>query len=326
VHHVFSEPSTARRPFKNLGMTLSLRTGSRERYTSSRLTQQEIDNSTHRLSQVPQRLGKDAGTSEASGSYAAGFFRDNPDVPLDKRAPTEKIEDIDSRLDGELEDSDRFNLLVQRKSLCFLAFGENSPESLESLRFLGEFYNQQNRPESALRHLAKAQQISSTVTLSETEGLALALELADAHLASKATSRQESKRQVSAAEAALNPYAEIEPENDRLCYKRDLLLGRIRARLNKYDEALPLFNRAIEALDRANAGEKTQVTAALYGEIGECAEAANDQKTAGRMYRTAHQIFLELEMPEAAGLIEPKLRRDAEPDSEDEHGSRKSGH
>jgi tetratricopeptide (TPR) repeat protein len=309
-----------------LGMTLSLRTGSRQRLATSRLTQQELDTSTQRLSQAAQKYGKDGSKSESSESYAAGFFRDNPDVPLDKRAPTEKIEDIDSRLDGDLEDSDRFNLLVQRKSLCFLAFGENSPESLESLRFLGEFYNQQNRPESALRHLAKAQQIAGTVSLSETEGLALAVELADAHLASKATTRQESKRQLSAAETALNPYVEVQSDNDRLSYKRDLLVARIRARSNKFDEALALFDRAVESLDKANAGEKTQVTAALYGEIGECAEAANDAKTAAKMYQKAHELFLELDMPESAALIEPKLRRDLRTDSDDEPASKNSGH
>jgi tetratricopeptide (TPR) repeat protein len=292
------------------------------RPTTGHLSQQELDSSAHRLSQVPQKFAARAVKAEPAESYAVTFYRDNPDVQVDKRSPTEKLEEIDSQLrNRELADNERFNFLIQKKSLCFLAFGENSAESLEALQSLGAFYNEQHRPESALRHLTKAQQIIKTVELSEADGLALAVEVADAHLASKATSRQDISRQLGAAETALAQFTDTKSDNHLVSYKRDLLLARIRARRNKYDEAMPLFERAIRSLDEANSGEKTQTTAALYGEIGEWAEAAKDTETAGKMYSQAYQIFLALDMPESAALIRGKLPGDFRSDSESKRSS-----
>ena len=68
--------------------------------TVTRLNQREIDNACHRLSRVPQKFA--APKQEATESYAISFFNNNPDVPIDKRAPSEKLEEIDAKLAGDL--------------------------------------------------------------------------------------------------------------------------------------------------------------------------------------------------------------------------------
>lgn len=282
--------------------------------SGTRLSQREIDNSCHRLSRVPQKFGPPK--QESNESYAVSFFNNNPEIPLDKRPPSEKLEEIDSKLTGDLEDTERFNLLVQKKSLSFLAYGENSPESFHALCQLGEFYNQQNRPESALRHLARAQQISKTVEITDEEGLAMAVEVADAYLTSRANTRQESSKNLNAAESALRPYDDVKTDDKMVQYKRDLLTARIRGRRGKFSEALEKYEDAVKSLDRANDGETNSATAALYAEMGECAEAGRDRKQAKKMYKKAHQTFLDLDMAESARMIEPKLQELEESASE----------
>ena len=294
------------------------RAGSTSRQASqmsgTRLSQRELDNSCHRLSRVPQKFAPPK--QETQESFAVSYFNNNPEIPLDKRAPTEKLEEIDAKLTGDLEDTERFNLLVQKKSLSFLAYGENSPESFHALCQLGEFYNQQNRPESALRHLARAQQISKTVEITDEEGLAMAVEVADAYLTSRANTRQESSKNLNAAEAALRPYDDVDTDDKMVKYKRDLLNARIKGRRGKFDDALDKYEDAVKSLDKANDGETNSATAALFAEMGECAEAGKDKKKAKKWYQKAYQTFLDLDMAESARMIEPKLQHLEESESD----------
>ncbi|OHT04045.1 hypothetical protein TRFO_28546 [Tritrichomonas foetus] len=285
------------------------RSSQRKTISTAKMTQRDMDSSAHRLARIPNKFTvPKAAKIEQPESYAISYFNNNPDVQLDKRSPIEKLEEINQRLDGEeLDDNDRFNFLVQRKSLSFLAYGENSPECFEALRDLGNFYNRQNRPESALRHLSKAQQITRSIEVSDEDSLSLAIELSEAHLSSKATTKAENNKQLNNAESALNPYIEIEVEDKTLAYKRDLLLARIKARRNKYDDALKLYEKSIDSLDVANDGRKNAGTAALYLEIGECAENANDMKTSNKMYKKAYDTFIELNMTDSAKLVEGKI-------------------
>jgi hypothetical protein len=62
---------------------------------------------------------------------------------------------------------------------------------------LAGFYNSQNRPESALCHLAKAIQIYKSLDPDlETDDLALSIEPADGNLQRKQTTKQEDGKQV----------------------------------------------------------------------------------------------------------------------------------
>jgi tetratricopeptide (TPR) repeat protein len=246
---------------------------------------------------------------EPTESYAVGYFREHPEIQVDKRSPIEKLEEIDAKLGETVDKRERLTLLVQRKSLCFLAYGEESLESIESLRALGHFYNEIERPDNALRHLTKAYQITKAVDLPQNDAFALAIELAGSYSSSQGEGDR--SKQLSRAEAVLSPYLGVECDDPNLCYERDLLLARIAASRRKYKDALALYLRITKSLEEeAKEARPKNEIAALYAEIGECAEAAGDFDTGGKMYAKAYPIFLEVEMPEAAALIESKLPAD----------------
>lgn len=285
------------------------KTSQRKTITATKMKQRDVDGSSHRLSRIPNKFTvPKTAKIEQPESYAISYFNNNPDIPLDKRSPTEKLDEINLKItDTELDDNELFNLLVQRKSLTFLAFGENSQQYFEALRDLGHFYNRQSRPESALRHLLKAQQISNSVEINDEDCLSLSIELAEAYLSLKTTTKQENSKQLGNAESVLNPYIDVEVDDKFLAHKRDLLSARIKFRRNKYNEALSLYERAIESLNVANEGRKCSNTASLYLEIGRNAESSKDMKTASKMYKNAYDTFIELNMIDSAKAIEEKI-------------------
>lgn len=296
--------TTRNRPKSDLN-----KTSQRKTITATKMKQRDVDGSSHRLSRIPNKFTvPKTAKIEQPESYAISYFNNNPDIPLDKRSPQEKLDEIQLKInDEEIDGNDLFNLLVQRKSLTFLAFGENSPQYFEALRDLGHFYNRQNRPESALRHLLKSQQISNSIEISDEDNLSLSIELAEAYLTMKTTNKAENSKQLSNAENVLNPYIDVDVEDKMLAHKKDLLLARIKSRRNKYNEALSLYEQAIESLNVANEGRKDENTARLYLEIGEFAESSKDIKTAAKMFKNAYDTFIELNMTEAAKIAEEKI-------------------
>jgi tetratricopeptide (TPR) repeat protein len=276
----------------------------------TRLNQQQLDESCHRLSRVTPKYADPPrpGRAEGSQSFALDFFQSNPDTPIDKRTPADKLEEIETRLQGDLDDQNRFNLLAQRKSLCFLAFGENSPESVRALCALGDFYNQQSRPESALRHLGKAKAITDSVELSERDQLAIAVEAAAAHLM-MGGGKHELRANARTAEAEISPFARTEVDDLELIYKRDLAVARIHSRLQRIPDAFQCYDKAVQTLSSITDAAPNPETANLYLEIAELAEKATDNRRAGAMYHLAHQIFERLGMEEAAQRIKPKLQQ-----------------
>jgi tetratricopeptide (TPR) repeat protein len=224
---------------------------------------------------------------------------------------TNELEEVQSLLQSELKDQERFTLLAQQKSLAFIVFGENSREALHTLYSLSRFYNLQNRPESALRHLAKAQQISDGLEPGpESDRIALAIELADAHLQSQRTTKQDRNKHLNATESALEPFVKVMIEDPHLAFCRDLLVARMAARKRNFEVAFQSYDRAVEALSMFNEGVVTAETANLWLEGAAVAEKAKDDSKAGKMYRKAYQTFLTLNIDEAARMIEQKLGAD----------------
>jgi hypothetical protein len=214
--------------------------------------------------------------SETSDSYGAAYYAQNPP---DTSPPEDKLADVDSKLaDSNLEDDDRFTLLVQRKSLCQMIYGDNSPESVRATTDLGAFYNQHDKPDSALRNLSKANQSAKLTEIPEQDGFILALEDADASVNASSSSRQEKQKQVTAADGALNPYAEFECDDAMLKFRRDLLLARIRSFRAKWQESLGFYQRVLESYrethpDEENEGEeKNPEEANIYVEAAQVAE------------------------------------------------------
>ena len=98
-------------------------------------------------------------------SIAVRFFNNHPEATINPRPLEEKISDIDELfLDGRVEDDDIFELLVQKKSMCELLYGEQSVETVIASIQLGAFYNKIEKFQSAYRHLKVAYDISSQYT------------------------------------------------------------------------------------------------------------------------------------------------------------------
>jgi tetratricopeptide (TPR) repeat protein len=267
---------------------------------------------------LAQSLPKQSNRSrpDTPESYAVEFFKSNP---IDKREPREKLEELEARLSEDLEENDRFHLLIQQRSLCYLAYGETSAEYVEAARQLGHFYNEQHRPECALRHLSQAQDLSQGIDLTETERLTLAVALADALLSVTPATRQEEHKNLSAADTALNPFTNFEPEDPLLGYRRDLVSARLKGRKGRLTASMMQYEKAAKTLDVLNKGETTEMTAQLYQEMAKTAENGNDTATALRLYRRAYSIFRELGFADEADALQPKLQPDLETDSENDH-------
>jgi tetratricopeptide (TPR) repeat protein len=287
-----------------------------------RIAQQDPDTSGDRFSLAStQRMSQADPFKPAVQGYADHFFRSNPDIPIDTRSPTDKLEAIEARLQGPLSHQDRFNLLIQRKCLTFLAFGRESLEGLRAVRDLAHFYNAQTRPQSSLRHLDAAKKISESIEMPDPERLILAVEIADANLMSKGKTKQESARFPKVAETELIPFSSVQVDDASLAYRRDRLLARICAGNGDFAEAFVHFNRALETLDAANEGVPTEGTTALYIEIARIAELTNDQKRARNMYRRAYQTFRDLNMTESANMVRHQLLRFPMAESETTEGT-----
>lgn len=272
-------------------------------FIPSKLDQKSMDSACYRLSRIPQKFNT-AKVAKTSGnsSYAQTYYANNPDATVDTRPPKEKLEEIDKKLAGEEneakeeeekkeettekkeeneekeaqnKDDERFELLVQQKSLRFLVYGENSPEAVQSMTALGAFYTAHDHPESALRHLNKAQQTAKTTKLSEEDSFKLGLELADAnmHAGAHSTSKQDKNKKMDLAEKAIMPYAEYETSDAKLGFRRDLICAEIFNLRKKYEKAVPLYEKAGDNYPSANP-EKTKAMGDIYVKGAECAKNA----------------------------------------------------
>ena len=281
-----------------------------EAYSGRKMARQDISDSAQRLSRVPHKYNS-MRTTKTTGqdTFAASYFANNPEHVPDKRSPQEKLDEIHIRLEAhDIDDNDKFNLLIQKKSLCVLAYGENSAETLAALIDLGKFYNEQNRPESALRNLSKAQQISKSIDIEDDEGLALSIELATANLDSKASNKTEQNRQLTNAESILRPYQEYESDDKILLYRRDLVIGRMLTQRQNYSKALDIYKRAKKNLKSANDDQESPELATLYDEMGETALKKGDNDKANKYFQKSYDTFTNLDMTDSAEMIAHKLK------------------
>lgn len=279
------------------------------RRQASRQSAAQADFSFRRLARVPKKSGNTTNkTSSTADSFAINFYANNPDIPLDKRSPQEKLDEINAKLqDLDLDDNDKFNILVQKKAICSLAYGDNSPESFEALYQLGSFYNEQNRPDSGLRHLLKAQEISKTIDTTDDQNFAIAIEIADSYITIPPKNKQEQNRNLANAENSIKPYEKFETSDQILIYKKFLIFARINSCRGQFATAFRFYEQAYLALDAANQAKITEQMASLFIEMGECAENGGDPKQALEMFQRAQSAFDDLEMTESAQLLNSKI-------------------
>jgi hypothetical protein len=236
------------------------------------------------------------------------YFRNNPDAVLDTRPPEEKLQTLESRLtDFDLETTEKFTILIHQKSLNYIIYGEDSPEAMRSHLSLGQFYNENHRPISALRHLQRVVELREVNSLEPPEQICLAVELAGAHLAMRNENRIEAHKQVGRASEALRNYMDEPIDDPALRYRRDLAKARILAARGEYAAAHEQYLITVDSLDEANGGEPSNVTAKLYAEIAENADMGKLGNIAKGFYRRAWQTFTDLGMEESATSIFPKV-------------------
>ena len=267
------------------------------------LTQRETENSAHRLSRTPQIYSSKTNQTDKNETYATSFFKNHPEA-VDIRPPNEKLDEIDAQIGPDLEPSELFTLLMKQKSLRYIVYGENSKESLESHLALGNFYNDQHRQESAIRHLEKAKSLSENqdIEIDDETQIKIAVSLAESHLDSRGTNKKLDNSHINAASKAIQPAANAEIEDEQLRCRRDLVKARILAARGRYDDSLQEYESALSAMDE-NSAEIAQV----YTEIGTVYESNQDPQNAGHYYKKAYDLYNSLHMNESAELLENKL-------------------
>lgn len=301
-----------------------------------------MDSACYRLSRVPQKYSMTkAVKSENSESFAVTYYQSNP---VDTRTMQEKLEEIESKInDSNLEEDEKFTLLVQRKALNTMIHGENSPESIRAATDFGSFYNSLEKPDSALRNLSKAYAASKQTELSEEDAFLLAVELADASLNSSQPSKEKHK-QIVTADNALTPFAEREEGTAQIIFRKDICLARLRAYRQKFEEAVSYYEKALSEYAAYKEAEKQQekednngeeeekaeqpenpekqetneeeeandkdrdiIEPNLYVEAADIAERANNTDKSNEWYKTAYDMYLDRGYKKAASRIEDKV-------------------
>jgi hypothetical protein len=227
-----------------------------------------MDSACHRLSRVPQKFtpGR-AIQNEKQDLYAVGYFKCNPDRK-DTTAPERKLVTYEERLNGDLSSSERFVLLVQQKVARYIVYGETSAEALRSHAAIGSYYNQNNRPESALRHLTRARQLEETNKVDPVESLQIALDMSESYLAMKTTGKCQAAQNVNQASQTISPHELTEVSDPRLGYRRDLVLAHIASLRGNHSKAVAHSRVAWGALDEFG-GTESEEGAVLSAELTE---------------------------------------------------------
>jgi hypothetical protein len=274
-----------------------------------------MDSSCYRLSRVPQKFNvAKTVKSETSESFAVTYYSTNP---VDTRPPPDKLEEVESKLGEKVDDDEKFTLLVQKRGLCQMIYGENSPECIRATTQLASFYNEHGKPDSANRNLNKAVQSSKQTDLSEEDAFGIAVESADANLHAAASAKSEKSKQITAAADALHPYLEYESESASLKYRRDLCMARIRSFRNRCAESLEFYEKAVGAFSSVHEGEtdsngeakdNRSEEANLYVETAQVAEQVEGKLEQAQIYyQKAFDLFEQLESKEDCENIGQRL-------------------
>lgn len=272
-----------------------------------------IDTSCYRLSKTAPINGNKVVLAEQAEPFADKYYREHEDERGDLRPPEEKLKDIEARLDENLEEIDRFNLLMKQKCYIYVVYGETSEEALRVHASLGDFYNFSNKPKSALRHFEKAHALEPGKELDNDTKTKISVGMSEAHLALSG----ENKREINHAGNTLKPALELEIENKMLKFRRDLTHARILSAKEKYEEAYDAYMIA-EQSHKECEHEEDESTAKIYTEFGEACRNAEKYHESLPFYQKAYDIYTKLEMTKEAEAIAPFLELHEEEEVKEE--------
>lgn len=267
------------------------------------MNRSNIDNSCYRLSKTAPINGNKVVLAELVEPFADKYYREHPDEREDLRPPEEKLKEIETKLDENLEENDRFALLMKQKCYIYNVYGDTSEEALRVHASLGDFYNFSNKPKSALRHFEKSHALEPGKELDNDIIARIAVGTAEAHLALSA----DSKKELNLAGTTLKPALDLEIENKMLKFRRDLTNARIFSAKQKYDEAYEAYLVAEQSHNECE-HEEDESTAKIYTEFGEAARNAHKYHESIPYYQKAYDIYTKLEMEDQAKEIEPFLQ------------------
>jgi len=282
----------------------------------------ENDQQYKRAPRHNRNLGQKRGpANEKIETYADIYFRENPNAVIDTDPPEVKMAKLEEKLSSnELEISEKFTILIQMKAMITILYGDESIESLKIHARLGRLYNENHRPQSALRHLQLSQEISKKINIDQQESISIAVETAEAHLALRNDNRQESQKHITKAMEVLSPFLNSPISDLELRYRRDLVNARVYTAGHKFELALEQYQHARETLESASQGEAGLQIAKLCVEISEVAEAMNDIAKTREYSEMAYETFMRLGMSGSASIVKPKVSQEKIAECEEKYG------
>lgn len=246
--------------------------------------------------------------NEKVETFADVYFKENPDAEIDLDSPEIKLQKLEDRLQlFDVDNSEKFQILIKIKAMTYILYGEDSVQSLRIHARLGKLYNDNHRPQSALRHLQKAQDLSGKFHVDQSELISIAVETAEAHLSLRSDNKQESQKHTSQAMEILSPYVSVEIKDLELKYRRDLANARSFTAAKKYEQALEQYLFAKETLQQVDNSDSFLQLAKLYVEISDVAESMKDKEKVQEYACLAYEMFLKLGMSGSAQIIKDKV-------------------
>ena len=259
--------------------------------------------------------------TEKIETYADIYFKDNPNAPIDLDPPEVKLQKLHEKLQAfDLETTEKFQILIQIKSIIYILYGENSIESLKVHAQLGRMYNENHRPQSALRHLQKALELSKILTsVEEKELVSISVEIAEAHLSLRNDNKHETQMHIKQAMDTLAPYVNTEIDDIELRYRRDLVNARVYSAGKKYDLAMEQYQHARQTLSLSDE-EKGSQLANLFNEMSKLAETMGDNEKMTEYAGDAFEMFMKLGMTGSARYVQPKVSPEKVREVEEKYG------
>lgn len=238
-----------------------------------------------------------------SNSLAIIYFNTHPESFIDDRPPTEKLSECEQLIQRDDIDEDNLqSILMQRKTLCDLKYGEDSVQSITALIDISVFYQKTNRNNSALRHLNTLRETTKVLDLPDTVKLRLAIEIAESNLAAECESEEDRLFHLEIAETSLIPFIDIISSNPVLEYRKNILMIKMKLIRNKKEKALKYYSKAIMSLANMHQQEDKDV-ADLCIEAAELAREVNLENLAHEFYQHAFEISSNIHDSEQAEYL-----------------------
>lgn len=258
-------------------------------FKTSRINQRELDSSCYRLSRVPQKFA--LSKPDTTTSYAAQYYQNNPNAQIDTTPPKEKLENIQKRLTengDDVDNDERFDLLVQQKTLAFLVYGENSVEAAKALNDIAQYYNDQGHSSGAQRHSQKSKQISRSY-----------IENAENVIKNyKSIPKADQENKVNEAEKNIKQLLDVKIDDKSLVFRRSFVYAELLYKQKNYEECLKYYDQSNTDLVDANKGEETEQNAQIYLTKAQiCKEMKENDKMKDEV-KKAMEIYDKLKMEE----------------------------